>query len=109
MKNVAGAWYLSSNRRIRGSPERAPYSLWAIRAGEVRPSLKDGVSLSKSNERPTATRAPRGQRLGVRSRPALTRLTVSKTLLSGHFQEGSCCCAIAVPIIRIARDRKSVV
>src|SRR5579863_5850739 len=41
-----------------------------------------------SNDRATATRAPFGQRLGVRSRPARTLLTIASICGKSHFQTG---------------------
>src|SRR5262245_26298869 len=106
MKNVAGILYCSSRRNTRGSPARAPYSPCAISPGETCPSLSEGVSLSKSKDRPTATRELFGHSFGVRSRPARTCLTISNTLLSGHFQDGSCCWFCAAPIrITTSDDR----
>src|SRR5262245_43025305 len=98
MKNVAGILYCSSRRNTRGSPARAPYSPCAISPGETCPSLSEGVSLSKSKDSPTATRELFGHCFGVRSRPARTCLTISKTLLSGHFHDGSCCWFCVAPI-----------
>src|SRR5437588_12471943 len=70
---------------MRGKPARAPYSPCDIKPGEVWLSLSEGVSLSKSNDRPTATRVLLGQCFGVKSRPARMRLTMSKTLLLLSF------------------------
>ena len=74
-KNDAGILCRSSSAKIRGNPVREPYSPCANSAGLSEPSRSGPVSLSRSNDNPTATRAPLGHDFGVRSRPARTRPT----------------------------------
>ena len=112
-KKAAGMLNRSSIRKIRGNPARAPYS-----PEPSGPATSNHLSTKefhcRNQMKGLPRRAPRGQRFGVRSRPARTRFTVSKTLLSGHFQVGSCCCCavaatptsvdIAAEITTSARD-----
>src|SRR5262245_44483806 len=69
MKNVAGTWCRSRSSRILGMDVVAPYS--PTDKGTGRGFARCSNSLSTSNERQTATRAPLGQTLGVNFLPTL--------------------------------------
>src|SRR5215470_7160423 len=69
MKNVAGTWCRSRRSRILGIDVVAPYS--PTDKGTGRGFARCSNSLSTSNERQTATRAPLGQTLGVSFLPTL--------------------------------------
>src|ERR1700704_4136066 len=69
MKNVAGTWCRSRRSRILGTDVVAPYS--PTDKGTGRGFARCSNSLSTSNERQTATRAPLGQVLGVSFLPTL--------------------------------------
>src|SRR6185503_1538379 len=69
MKNVAGTWCRSRRSRILGREVVAPYS--PTDNGTGRGFARCSNSLSTSNERQTATRAPLGQVLGVSFLPTL--------------------------------------
>jgi hypothetical protein len=68
MKKDAGICWRSSISRIRGNPVTAPYSPFDIGTGSG--WFLESASLSMSNEKQTATRAPFGQAFGVSLRPA---------------------------------------
>src|SRR5438045_3271187 len=69
MKNVAGTWCRSRRSRILGTDVVAPYS--PTDKGTGSGFARCSNSLSTSNERQTATRAPLGQTFGVSFRPSL--------------------------------------
>src|SRR5258705_8600212 len=69
MKNVAGTWCRSRRPRIRGRAVVAPYS--PTDKGTGSGLARCSNSLSTSNVRQTATRAPLGQALGVSFLPTL--------------------------------------
>src|SRR3972149_9820727 len=91
MKNVAGISYLSRRDSTLGSAARDPYSPVDRSDGSVWPFRRARVSLSKSNDRATATLAPPGQDGGSRRLPARTFSTAERQRDSGHFQDGSSC------------------
>ena len=65
---------------------RLPYWPWLIRIGLSSPSRSGMVSWSASKEMATAQRAPPGQDLGARLRPARARPTMRRQVSSGHCQ-----------------------
>src|SRR5262245_45198287 len=69
MKNVAGTWCRSRRSRILGTDVVAPYS--PTDSGTGNGFARCSNSLSTSNERQTATRAPLGQLFGVSLLPTL--------------------------------------
>src|SRR5258708_37526826 len=69
MKNVGGTWCRWRRSRILGTDVVAPYS--PTDKGTGRGFARCSNSLSTSNERQTATRAPLGQVLGVSFLPTL--------------------------------------
>src|SRR5579872_3369425 len=69
---------------MRGMPWRLPYWPWLIRIGLSSPSRSGIVSWSASKDRATAQRAPPGQALGARLRPARARSTMRRHTSSGH-------------------------
>src|SRR5262245_26227488 len=69
MKKVAGTWCRSRSSRILGIDVVAPYS--PTDKGTGSGFARCSNSLSTSNERQTATRAPLGQTLGVSFLPTL--------------------------------------
>src|SRR5437762_7895402 len=76
MKNVAGTWCRSRRSRIRGTDVVAPYS--PTDKGTGRGFARCSNSLSTSNVRQTATRAPLGQVLGVSFLPTLAVATACR-------------------------------
>src|SRR6185295_2375046 len=69
MKKVAGTWWRSRRSRILGRAVVAPYS--PTDNGTGRGLARCSNSLSTSNDKQTATRAPLGQALGVSFLPTL--------------------------------------
>src|SRR4029077_17107424 len=96
MKNVAGTWCRSRRSRILGTEVVAPYSPTDNGTGSG--FARCSNSLSTSNERQTATRAPLGQGLGVGFLPHLATPTawricssVESTVIGLTAAAGACC------------------
>src|SRR5579859_3061444 len=83
MKNVAGTCRRSSRSKIRGNPVVSPYA--PTDNGTGRGLFLCNNSLSTSNERHTATRAPLGQTLGVNFLPILAVPTAWRICSSLEF------------------------
>src|SRR3982751_3337644 len=96
MKNVAGTWCRSRRSRILGTDVVAPYS--PTDNGTGRGFARCSNSLSTSNERQTATRAPSGQVFGVsflptRAVPTACRICVSvESTVIGFTAPAGCWC-----------------
>src|SRR4029077_3637122 len=92
MKNVAGTWCRSRSSRILGMDVVAPYS--PTDKGTGSGFARCSNSLSTSNERQTATRAPLGQALGVSFRPTLAVPTACRI-----------CCSVESTVIGLTAAR----